>query len=301
MAERYYYGGQAVIDGVMMRGRTSLVTAVRHPNGSIVTDTQVLSQLYSGRARHLPFLRGVIVLIESLVLGIKSLMYSANISLEEEQEKVSGPLIWLMLAVALGMVVVLFFIIPLLLTKLLHIQSSILFNLVDGLIRVTIFVIYLRVMGTMRDLRRVFAYHGAEHKAVNAYEAGATLDVASVQRYSTSHVRCGTSFLFAVVIISVLVFALAGVHSTWIMALTRVLLVPVISGISYELIYFAGRHTENVVARTVSKPGLWLQALTTRQPDDSQVEVAVVALQKVIDSERTVIAGPSQGVASAPS
>ncbi len=154
MAERYYYGGQAVIDGVMIRGRTSLVTAVRHPNGSIVTDTQVLSQLYSGRARHLPFLRGVIVLIESLVLGIKSLMYSANISLEEEQEKVSGPLIWLMLAVALGMVVVLFFIIPLLLTKLLHIQSSILFNLVDGLIRVTIFVIYFRVMGTMRDLRR---------------------------------------------------------------------------------------------------------------------------------------------------
>ena len=286
MAERHYYGGQAVIDGVMMRGQKTLVTAVRHPKGDIVTDTQALSPLYSGGARRMPFVRGIIVMIESLLLGIKSLMFSANISLEEEDEgKVSGGMIWVILILALGLVVGLFFILPLLLTKLLHIQSSILFNLVDGLIRVVFFIIYLRLMGLMKDLKRVFAYHGAEHKTVNAYEAGVPLEVDSVRRYSTAHVRCGTSFLFAVVIISVLVFALAGVHSTWLMILSRIVLVPVIAGISYELIYFAGRHSENVVARTVSRPGLWLQSMTTREPDDSQIEVAIAALKKVIESE----------------
>ena len=286
MAGKQYYGGQAVIDGVMMRGQKTLVTAVRHPKGEVVTDTQVLAPLYSGRARKTPFVRGVIVMIESLVLGIKSLMFSANISLEEEEEKVSSGMIWLILILALGMVVGLFFILPLLLTRLLHIQSSVLFNLVDGLIRVAFFVIYLKLMGLMKDLKRVFAYHGAEHKTVNAYEAGAPLDVDSVRRYSTAHVRCGTSFLFAVVIISVLVFAMAGIHSTWLMILSRIVLVPVIAGISYELIYFAGRHTENIIARIISRPGLWLQSLTTREPDDSQIEVAIVALKKVIDSEQ---------------
>jgi uncharacterized protein YqhQ len=285
MAERQYYGGQAVMDGVMMRGRKTLVTAVRHPKGDIVTDTQALSPLYSGLARRMPFVRGIIVMIESLVLGIKSLMFSANISLEEEEERVSGGMVWIILILALGLVVGLFFILPLLLTKLLHIQSSLLFNLVDGLIRVAFFIIYLRLMGLMKDLKRVFAYHGAEHKTVNAYEAGVPLEIDSVRRYSTAHVRCGTSFLFAVVIISVLVFALAGVHSTWLMILSRIVLVPVIAGISYELIYFAGRHADNIIARIVSRPGLWLQSLTTREPDDSQIEVAIAALKKVIESE----------------
>ena len=285
MAERHYYGGQAVIDGVMMRGQKTLVTAVRHPKGDIVTDTQALAPLYSGRARRMPFVRGIIVMIESLVLGIKSLMFSANISLEEEEERVSGGMIWLILILALGLVVGLFFILPLLLTKLLHIQSSLLFNLVDGFIRIVFFIIYLRLMGLMKDLKRVFAYHGAEHKTVNAYEAGVPLQIDAVRRYSTAHVRCGTSFLFAVVIISVLVFALAGVHTTWLMILSRIVLVPVIAGISYELIYFAGRHTDNIIARIVSRPGLWLQSLTTREPDDSQIEVAIAALKKVIESE----------------
>ncbi len=286
MPEKHYYGGQAVIDGVMMRGQKTLVTAVRHPKGEVVTDIQTLSPMYSGAARRMPFVRGVIVMIESLVLGIKSLMFSANVSLEEEEEKVSGGMIWLILILALGMVVGLFFILPLLLTRLLHIQSSILFNLVDGLIRVTFFVIYLRLMGLMKDLKRVFAYHGAEHKTVNAYEAGVPLQVESVRRYSTAHVRCGTSFLFAVVIISVLVFALAGLHATWLMILSRIVLVPVIAGISYEIIYFAGRHSDNIIARIVSRPGLWLQSLTTREPDDSQIEVAIAALNKVIESEQ---------------
>lgn len=294
MAEKHYYGGQAVIDGVMMRGQKTLVTAVRHPKGEVITDTQVLSPLYSGRARKMPFVRGIIVMIESLVLGMKSLMFSANMSLEEEGEKVSGGMIWLILILALGMVIGLFFIVPLLLTKLLHIQSSLLFNLVDGLIRIAFFVIYLRLMGLMADLKRVFAYHGAEHKTVNAYEAGAPLEVDSVKRYSTAHVRCGTSFLFAVVIISVLVFALVGIHSTLQMVLSRIVLVPVIAGISYEVIYFAGRHADNIIARVVSRPGLWLQSLTTREPDDRQIEVAIVALKKVIDSERVPVGATTE-------
>ena len=283
---RQYYGGQAVMEGVMMRGKHTLVTAVRQPQGQIVTDKQVLSSLYTGVARRTPLIRGIIVMIESLILGIKSLMYSANVALEEENEKVSGALIWVMLIVAMTMVVALFFIVPLLLTKLLHIESSLLFNLVDGLIRIIIFIIYLRLVGLMKDMRRVFAYHGAEHKTVNAYEAGVTLDVESVRRFSRAHVRCGTSFLFAVVIISILIFALVGVHTTWLMVLSRIVLVPVIAGVSYEFIYFIGRHTDNVIARILSRPGLWLQSLTTREPDDSQIEVAIAALKQVIDSEQ---------------
>jgi uncharacterized protein YqhQ len=294
MAQKHYYGGQAVIDGVMMRGQKTLVTAVRHPRGEVVSDTQLLSTFFSGRARRTPFVRGVVVLIESLALGIRSLMYSANVSLGEDEEKISGGMIWLILVVALGLVVTLFFIVPLLLTRLLHIGSPLLFNLVDGLIRIVIFVIYLRLMGLMGDLRRVFAYHGAEHKTVNAYEAGAPLEVAAVRPYSTAHVRCGTSFLFAVVVISVLVFALVGIRSTWLMLLSRIVLVPVISGISYELIYFAGRHADNPVARVLSRPGLWLQSLTTREPDDGQIEVAITALKKVIEAEE-----PGLGAVSA--
>jgi len=285
--KKFYYGGQAVIEGVMIRGKNALVTAVRRPQGDVVTDVQTLSPIYSGGARRAPLVRGVIVLVESLVLGIKSLMFSANASLEEEGggegEKMSGGIVWLMLILALGAVIVLFFIVPLLLTRLLHISSPILFNLVDGLIRVTIFVLYLSLMGLMPDIRRVFAYHGAEHKTVNAYEAGVPLETEEVKKYSTAHVRCGTSFLFAVVIISVFVFALAGLHATWLMIILRIVLVPVIAAISYELIYFAGRHSDNILARIVSAPGLWLQSLTTREPDAGQIEVALTALKRVIE------------------
>ena len=286
MAQKVYYGGQAVVDGVMMRGRKSIVTAVRNPRGEIVKDTQQLSSLYSGWARHTPFIRGVIIMIESMVLGIKSLFYSANVSLEEEGEKVSGGMIWLILIIALVLVVTLFFIIPLLLTRLLHIESSLLFSLVDGGIRVAIFIIYLWAMGFMRDLRLTFAYHGAEHKTVNAYESGDPLEVESVRRHSTAHVRCGTSFLFVVLIISVFIFTIVGIKSTWLMVLSRIILIPVIAAISYEVIYFAGRHSGHILARIVSAPGLWLQSLTTRQPNDAQIEVALVALKSVIEADQ---------------
>jgi uncharacterized protein YqhQ len=282
-AEKFYYGGQAVVEGVMMRGRKTMVTAVRRPRGELAIDVQPLATLYSGRLRRMPLVRGIIVLIESLVLGIKSLFYSANVTLEEEEEKLSGGLVWLIMVVALGFAVALFFIVPLLLTRLLHISSPLLFNLVDGLIRVAIFIAYLKLVALLPDIKRVFAYHGAEHKVVNAYEAGVPLEPEAVKKYSKAHMRCGTSFLVAVVIISIIVFALVGLHSTWLMVLSRIVLVPVIAALGYEVIYFGGRHSSNRFVRIIMAPGLWLQALTTREPDDGQLEVAAAALKKVME------------------
>jgi uncharacterized protein YqhQ len=284
--KRFYYGGQAVVDGVMMRGQDTCVTAVRRTDGKIVVESQPLSKIYKGKIRKTPFIRGVIVLIESMVLGIQSIVHSANMSLEEEDEEISGWTLWLMLAASIAFAVGLFFLAPLFLTKLFNIDSPLLFNLVDGLIRIAILVTYLRLMGFVPELRKVFSYHGAEHKVVNAYENGVPMETAEAKRFSTAHVRCGTSFTFTVLIISILVFSLVGIQATWLMVLSRIVLVPVISAISYEVIYFSGRHTDNWLIRIITKPGLWLQSLTTREPDEKKLEVAVAALRKVIETEQ---------------
>ncbi len=286
VTKRFYYGGQAVVEGVMMRGQKVMVTAVRRPDGGLAIDTQLLSSLYTGWTRKAPLIRGIIVLIEALVLGIKSLLFSANVSLEEEGEEVSGWLVWVMVAFALVFAVALFFMVPLFLTKLLNINSSLVFNLIDGFIRVAIFIAYLKVMTLVPDIKRVFAYHGAEHKAVNAYEAGVPLEVEAVRGYSTAHVRCGTSFLFVVLVISIIVFALIGLHSPWLMVLSRIVLIPVIAALSYEVIYFSSRHSNNGLFRAILAPGLWLQALTTREPDDSQLEVALSALKRAVEADQ---------------
>jgi len=288
MSNRFYYGGQAVIDGVMMRGRKAMVTAVRRPGGGVAIDAQPLTGIYSGWVRRTPLLRGIIVLLEVLVLGIKSLLYSANVSLEEEGTEISGWLVWLLVAVSVGSAVALFFMVPLFLTKLLapHITSSLVFNLIEGVIRVAIFIAYLKLITLLPDIKRVFAYHGAEHKAVNAYEASVPLEVEKVRKYSTAHVRCGTSFLFVVLIIAIIVFALVGLPSLWLMVLSRIVLTPLIAALSYEVIYFGNRHSGNPVVRAVLAPGLWLQSLTTREPDDSQLEVALAALKKVVELDQ---------------
>jgi len=237
--------------------------------------------------RKAPLIRGIVVLIEALVLGIKTLLYSANVSLEEEEESISGGWLWLTLIVALASGVALFFIAPLFLTKLLdpYVSSSLVFNIVEGCIRIGIFIAYLKLVTLMPSLRRVFAYHGAEHKTVNAYEDGAPLEVETVRKYNTAHVRCGTSFLFAVLVISVIVFALVGLPSVWLMVLSRIILIPVIAALAYEVIHFGAKHAENGLVRAILAPGLWLQSLTTREPDDSQLEVAVAALKKVVEIE----------------
>ena len=284
--KKHNYGGQAVIEGVMIRGKRMMSTAVRRSDGEIVVDTQPLPSIYTGRLRALPLTRGIVVLIEALVLGMKTLMYSANISLEEEGEKIEGPLMWVTMAVAMLIGVAVFFLVPMFLTKLFTIGNTVLFHLVEGLIRMAIFILYLRLISFMPDIKRVFAYHGAEHKVVNAHEAGATLEVEAVSGYSTAHVRCGSSFLFVVLILAIIVFAMIGLPSVWIMVLSRLALIPVISALGYEVIYFGSRHTENPLVRAILAPGLWLQALTTRQPDERQIEVALLALSTAIEADQ---------------
>jgi hypothetical protein len=288
VTKRFYYGGQAVIEGVMMRGRKAMVTAVRHPGGGLAIETQPLAGIYSGGMRRTPLIRGIIIVIEALVLGIKTLLYSANISLEEEEAEISGVLVWLLVAVSLALSVALFFLAPLFLTKLLvpYISSPLLFNLIEGFIRVVIFIIYLKLINFIPDIKRVFAYHGAEHKAVNAYEDGAPLEIEATRRYNTAHVRCGTSFLFVVLIIAIVVFALVGLPSLWLMVLSRIVLIPVIAALGYEVIYFGNKHIDNAIVRAFLTPGLWLQSLTTREPDDSQLEVALSALRKVVELDQ---------------
>ena len=262
-----------------------MVTAVRRPGGGLAMDIQPLAAIYSGRLRQIPLVRGIIVLIEAMVLGIKSLLYSANVSLEEEEEQLSKKSMWGMVASALILVVGLFFIAPLFLTRLAnpYIQSSLVFHLIEGLVRLAIFIAYLKIIGFLPDIKRVFTYHGAEHKTVHAYEDGAPLEVEAVRKYDTAHVRCGTSFLFAVLIIAIVVFALIGRPSLWLMVLSRIILIPVIAALGYEVTYFGAKHVKNVLVRALLAPGLMLQALTTGKPDDSQLEVAIASLKKVIE------------------
>ena len=273
----------------MMRGQKTMVTAVRRPNGELTMNTWPLSAIYTGWMRKTPLIRGVIVLIESLGLGIKTLLYSANVSLEEEEGEISKGLVWAMAFLSITLSVGLFFIAPLFLAKLLnpYIQSSLLFHLIEGLIRMGIFIIYLKLMTLVPDIKRVFSYHGAEHKTVNAYEAGSPLEVVSIKKYGTAHVRCGTSFLFVVMIIAILVFTIIGqLPSLWLTVLSRIVLIPVIAALGYEVTHFGGRHTRNRLVRAILYPGLLLQKLTTRQPDDSQLEVAISALRKVLEIEQ---------------
>jgi len=272
----------------MMRGQKAMVTAVRRPGGGLALDTQLLAGFYSGRLRRTPLIRGIIVLVEVLVLGIRSLLYSANVSLEEEEAEISGWFVWLLLAVSVAVAVVLFFMAPLFLANLIkpYLASAFVFSLVEGLIRVAIFVIYLSLISMVPDIKRYFAYHGAEHKSINAYEAGVPLEVEAVKKYGTAHRRCGTSFLFVVLIIAIIVFALVGLPGLGLLVLSRILLIPVIAGLGYEVIYFSANHADNPVVKAIAAPGLLLQALTTREPDDGQLEVALAALGRAVELDQ---------------
>jgi len=222
-----------------------------------------------------------------MVLGVKALLYSANVSMEEEEgeEKIPGRLTWGMMVGPLLGVLALFFLAPLFLTNLIgaHIGSSIVFHVIEGFIRLGIFVAYLKLITLAPDVKRVYAYHGAEHKVVNAYEAGVPLEVEAVKKYTTAHVRCGTSFIFVVLLIAIIVFALIGRPSLGVMVVSRVVFIPLIAGLGYEATYFGARHTKSRAVRAFLAPGLWLQKLTTKEPDDSQIEVALSAMKKVVE------------------
>jgi uncharacterized protein YqhQ len=285
-------GGQAVLEGVMMRGPGNWAVAVRTPSGTI---QHVSRPIHSAMARHrvfrLPVIRGVVALGESLAVGFRALAISANYAAQEEGEsgevetELSRGALIFAFAIAIGFAVALFKVTPALLTDLLPIKSTGWFVIVEGLIRVSIFVVYLSLISLLPDLRRVFEYHAAEHKAINAYEAGEPLEPEVVQRYSLIHPRCGTAFLLWVMVIAVFVFAFFGRPAWYWLIATRILLLPVIAGLAYELIRFAGKHQDNPVLMTVLAPGLWLQRLTTRQPSLEQLEVSIRALREVLDLE----------------
>jgi len=291
-------GGQAVLEGVMMRGPSNWAVAVRKPDGDIA---EVHQPIKSPMARHLifrlPVIRGVIALGESLAIGFRALAISANYAAAaeakegEESEEVATELTRAQLifafAIAIGFAVLLFKVSPALITDWIGIKRTGWFVLVEGGIRVTIFVLYLSVISLFPDLRRVFQYHAAEHKAINAYEAGEELKPEIVQRFSQIHPRCGTAFLLWVMVIAIFVFAFFGrPHWYWLIA-TRILLLPVIAGIAYELIRFAGKHQNNRILMSLLAPGMWLQRLTTREPSLDQIEVSIRALKEVLSLEST--------------
>jgi len=290
MEKSFHYGGQAVIEGVMIRGKEGVAISVRQPNGELNVVRQPLASIYKGRLREMPLIRGIIALVETLVLGTQSLLHSAQVAAAEEVgEKIPTALLWGTVAVSLALGVALFFMVPLFTTRYLidpYIDSALLSNVLEGLIRIGIFIAYLKVISLIPDIKRVFAYHGAEHKVVNAYEAGVPLEVESVKNYSTAHARCGTAFLFIVLIVAIFVFALVGQPTLWIRILSRIALIPVIAVISYEIMKFGAGHINNPIVRVLLAPGLMLQAITTREPDDSQIEAAISALNEVIEIDK---------------
>jgi uncharacterized protein YqhQ len=288
LAKEFHYGGQAVIEGVMMRGQRSMAVAVRSPSGQVHVTTKPISNSQTG-IRKIPFVRGVIVLVESLVLGIGALFESANVSLGEEDQKISGPLLWGTLALSLAFAAAVFFVTPLLITKSFvdpHLDSTLLSNLVEGIIRVAIFVVYLALVNLIPDIRTVFAYHGAEHKTINAYEHHVPLEPEPVAKFSTAHVRCGTSFLFAVMIIAIVVFSLVPSPDIWLRIASRIVLIPVIAAVGYEFTRFSARFADNQIVRVLFLPGLALQKMTTRQPNNRQLEVAISALKGAIEADK---------------
>ncbi|MFN8187949.1 MAG: DUF1385 domain-containing protein [Gaiellales bacterium] len=287
-------GGQAVLEGVMMRGPSAWALAVRKPNGEIAEHNQPISSVL---VRHpwtrIPVVRGVVALGESLAIGFRALALSAHYAAQGEQgedgeetgAELSRTQLIFAFAIAIGFAIMLFKVSPALITNWLPIESSTWFVIVEGVIRVSVFIAYLVLVSLWPELRRVFQYHAAEHKAINAYEAGDPLEPEVVQRHSLIHVRCGTAFLLYVMVIAIFVFAFFGKPEWYWLILSRILALPLIAGLAYEVIRFAGRHPHNPVLRTILAPGLWLQRLTTRQPSLDQIEVSIQALREVLRVE----------------
>jgi uncharacterized protein YqhQ len=284
-------GGQAVLEGVMMRGISTWAVAVRKPDGAIeVESSPLVSWTKRHRVYRWPLIRGVVALIESLSIGLRALTISANAQLPEEEQRMSGG-VWIgtVVVVALCFAVGLFFVVPVSVTSVIKHQlgSSVAFWAVEGVLRTAIFLGYLVLLARIRDLRRVFQYHGAEHKVISCYEASDELTPERAKLYSRLHPRCGTSFLLVVMIVAIFVFAPIGLPAWWVLVLTRILGVPVIAGLSFELIKWAGRNRRRRWVQAVMYPGLQLQRLTTSEPDLDQLAVAIAALNAVLAVEES--------------
>lgn len=281
------YGGQAVIEGVMMRGSHSLAIAMRAPNHEIVVHTEPLSAIYRSRILKIPFLRGLIALWDALGLGMRALTLSANVQ-SGEDEKLEGPALYLTLGVSLPLGVGVFFLAPALVGQLgehflgMNAWWS---NLAEGLIRLALLVAYIWVIGRVPEIRRVFAYHGAEHKTINAFEAGAELTPQSVARFPLEHTRCGTAFLLTLVLLSVVLFSLLGPLPVFWRLASRILLLPVLAGLAYEYIRWTAAHVQSPLVRWMIKPNLALQRLTTREPSLEMLEVSIAAFNAMRSKE----------------
>ena len=287
----FSYGGQAVIEGVMIRGQNHYSLAVRREDGTITHLQEPLNTYFTGKLRKIPLIRGFLALLETLILGIKALNQSATLAMVDQtaegQKEMSPWVLAMTLAISLIIGIGIFFVVPQLIVTPIHsiVQSDILINVIEGFLRLAILVGYIWVISFMENIKRVFCYHGAEHMAVHTYEAGLALEISNVRKFGTPHPRCGTAFLLTVVLVSIIAFMFLGWPELHWRIISRIALLPVIAAISYEFIRFSGLHQTWWIARQMAVPGLILQRLTTRQPDDSQIEVAISAMEAAIAAD----------------
>ena len=284
---RLRYGGQALVEGVMMRGRGAIAVALRAPDGRIVCETEPLSGTFRAtRWAKLPFVRGLVVLYETLVVGTRWLIRSANLAASEEGVELGNGGVAVMLTITLAIGIGIFFFLPLLITRAaLPSQEGLLFHAAEGVVQVAIFLGYLLLISRLPDVRRTFQYHGAEHMSIHALENGDPLVVEKVRRYPTAHPRCGTEFLVVVIIISIIAFSIVGKQPILVTVASRIILVPIIAAIAYEVLQFGARHEDNRVVRAIITPGIWVQKITTKQPTDDMIEVAIVSLEEALKAD----------------
>jgi uncharacterized protein YqhQ len=281
----YTYGGQALIEGVLMRGRDAIAVALRHPDGRIVFATERLDAGFHGtRWSKMPFVRGLVVLYETLIVGTRWLVRSANVQAEEDGVELGKSAVVIMLGLTLLAAIGIFFLLPLFIASVTtaNVENGFVQHLVEGLVRVAIFLGYLMLIGRAPDIRRVFQYHGAEHMTIHALEAGDPLTVNEVRKYPTAHQRCGTEFLVIVIILSIIAFSLVGRQAPIVMILSRILLIPVIAAVGYEILKFGAKHRSNPVVKVLLYPGLLVQKITTKQPTDDMIEVAIVSMEQAL-------------------
>jgi uncharacterized protein YqhQ len=284
------YGGQAVIEGVMMRGKDAVAIAMRAPNKEIVVHEEPLGGIYKSSILKVPFLRGVVVLWDALGLGMRALTISANTQTDEDT-KLEGPALYLTLGVSLVLGISLFFLAPAAIGHLIERLFGVdpwTSNLAEGLMRLALLVVYIWAVGFIPDIRRVFAYHGAEHKTINAFEAGAELTPESVAQYPLQHARCGTAFLLTLVLLSVVVFSLLGPLPMFWRLASRVILLPILAGVAYEYIRWTANHLDSALVRLMVRPNLALQNLTTREPSLDMLEVSIAAFQAMRSREQNI-------------
>jgi uncharacterized protein YqhQ len=304
----FTYGGQALIEGVLMRGRDAIAVALRHPDGHIVYATERLDSGFHGtRWSKFPLVRGLVVLYETLIVGTRWLVRSANVQAQDDGVELGKGSVALMLGLTLVAGVGIFFLLPLFVASVTtaNVENGLVQHFVEGLVRVVIFLGYLMLIGRAPDVARVFRYHGAEHMTIHALEAGDPLTVAAVRKYPTAHQRCGTEFLVVVILLSIIAFSLVGRQEPLIMIGSRVVLIPVIAAVGYEILKFGARHRANPVVKVLLYPGLLVQMITTKQPTDDMIEVAIVSMEQALEADgETVPAGsgefPSQPLVLGP-